>query len=290
MDLGYRPNAIGRSLAEGRTRMLACLSPNLTDYTFASIIEGAEAEARRHGYFLVASSAPDEANFAIIVDRLVSSRRTEGILVINPFIDGRRKYFLPEFPMVLIGSPSDDSQVGSVSLDNTQAGYLATNHLLSLGHRRIACISGPQIEDCVVDRMTGYKMALLEAGLQICPAYMGRGDWSASSAYAVVTQWLAEKLPFTAIFSQNDTMAIGAIRAMRAVGIRIPQDISVIGIDDMPLSSYFDPPLTTIRQDTYAIGQEAARNLVQVIENLTASKVHQRMPVELVIRQSTQAI
>ncbi len=287
-ELGYRPNAIARSLAEGRTHMLACFAPNLTDYTFANIIEGAEAEARQCGYFLVASSVPDETNFSNLIDQLVSSRRTEGLLVINPYIDSRHQYINHLFPTVLIGSVSREDGIGSVCLNDEEAGYQATRYLLDLGHCSIACITGPTSEDCVHDRTSGYQRALGEAGKVVDPSLIGYGDWSAATAYRVVEQWLQKPLRFSAIFAQNDSMAIGAIRALRSHKIRVPEDVSVIGVDDMPLASYFDPPLTTIRQDTYAIGREAARLLIQTIENPDLPNSYQRLPVELVVRQSTQ--
>lgn len=285
--LSYRPNMIARSMAQGRTRTLACLSPNLTDFTFAQIIEGAEAEARQHGYFLLSSSAPDTTAFAALVEQLVMHRRVDGVLVINPYIDDRHRHIVAETPVVLIGSRSRDHALSSICLDDHNAARAAVRHLIDLGHRRIAMIHGPLAEDCSQDRNAGYSAALHAAGLPVDPALIVSGDWSATSGDLAARRLLAGGAAFTAIFAQNDRMAVGAIRALREAGRRVPADVSVIGFDDIPLASYFDPPLTTVRQDIPGIGQQAARLLIRALEQPEAAPEHISAPAELVVRQST---
>jgi LacI family repressor for deo operon, udp, cdd, tsx, nupC, and nupG len=287
-ELGYQPNAIARSLADGRTHMLACLAPNLTDYTFARIIEGAEAECRQHGFFLISSSAPDEAAFAALINELVPSRRIEGLMVINPYIDQRTQHLPENVPTVFIGGhPRPGHDVAAITLDDYGAARSAVQHLTGLGHQRIAMITGPLVEDCTQDRITGYRAALQEANLKADPAWIVEGDWSASSAHTATLRLMNLKPPPTAIFAQNDRMGLGALRAARDLGLRVPEQLSVIGLDDMPLASYFDPPLTTMRQDMFAIGRTAAQLLVQAVEQPQAKQPQLRQPAELVIRQST---
>ena len=136
-ELGYRPNAMARSMARGRSGVLACISPNLTDYTFASIIDGAEREARRRGYFLLSASAPDEDTFVALIDELVTSRRAEGIMVINPYADGRHTRLPQDYPLVFAGARPRTEAANSVALDDEEAAHLATKHLIDLGHRQI---------------------------------------------------------------------------------------------------------------------------------------------------------
>jgi LacI family repressor for deo operon, udp, cdd, tsx, nupC, and nupG len=287
-ELGYQPNAIARSLAAGRTHTLACLAPNLTDYTFARIIEGAETESRQHGFFLISSSAPDENAFAALINELVPSRRIEGLMVINPYIDQRTQHLPKNFPTVFIGGhPRQGHAVDAITLDDHGAAQAAMHHLIELGHKRIAMITGPLVEDCTQDRITGYRNALQDAQLKIDPALIIEGDWSASSAYKAALRLLKIKQPPTAIFAQNDRMALGALRAARDLGLSVPGQLSVIGLDDMPLASYFDPPLTTMRQDMFAIGRTAARLLVRAVEQPQARHQQLRQPAELIIRQST---
>lgn len=286
--LGYQPNAIARSLAQGRTRTLACVAPNLTDYTFACIIEGAEVESRQQGYFLISSSAPDEATFAALINELVPSHRIEGVLIINPYVDNRVAALPKNFPTVFVGGQARaDTDVDSVALDDEAAARAATNHLIELGHRRIAMITGPVIEDCTRERIIGYHAALMAAGLPIDASLTVAGDWSASSGHAAFASLVDRAAPPTAIFAQNDRMALGALRAARDRGLHVPDQIAVIGLDDMPLASYFDPPLTTMHQDMFAIGRTAAQLLVRAVDHPQAKRQRLRLPAQLLVRQST---
>jgi DNA-binding LacI/PurR family transcriptional regulator len=287
--LGYSPSAIARSMAHGRTHTLACISPNLTDYTFASIIEGAEQEARRHGFFLLSSSAQDAESFCSLIDELVGHRRVDGMLVINPYVDRRyeNKRLPANFPTVYVGAAAREEEISSVCLDDELVAYDATRHLLALGHRSIAMVTGPLEEDCTRDRNLGYRRALEEAGLKYNPQFVSQGDWSASSGQAAFLQLAERELRPSAVFAQNDRMALGILRAARDLDLEIPKELAVIGVDDMPLSSYFDPPLTTIRQDTVQIGREAARLMIQTIEDVHFKPQHIRLPGQLIVRNST---
>jgi DNA-binding LacI/PurR family transcriptional regulator len=285
--MGYRPSAIARSMARGQTHTLACISPNLTDYTFASLIEGAEAEARKHEYFMLSSSARDPKAFRELVDELVGHRRVDGLIIINPYSDQRFQHIPENFPVVFVGARSHEQHIPSVSLDDEKVAYEATKHLISLGHTNIAAITGPMEEDCSQDRAEGYRRALEEAGIPFDTAKVVEGDWSASSGQAALLSFVEQGRVPTAIFAQNDRMAMGVLRAARDANLKIPSQLAVIGVDDMPLSSYFDPPLTTMRQDMPLIGQEAARMLLDIIQEKDVPLREIKLPAQLVVRQST---
>jgi DNA-binding LacI/PurR family transcriptional regulator len=223
--LGFRPNAIARSMAAGRTHTLACLSPNLTDYTFASLIEGAEVEARQSGYFLLSASAPDADTFATLVEQLVESRRTEGLVVINPYID-LRYTFLPEnFPTVFLGARPRGEKVSSVYLDEDAAARSATNHLLSLGHTHISHICGPMNEDCSQDRLQGYQTALKYAGIPYEPALVVE-----ELVRYIRVSGCANRDKSNTLFTQHlhkTIMAAGAIRP-RECGLQVPDDVFIL--------------------------------------------------------------
>jgi len=286
-ELGFSPNAIARFMARGRTHLLACISPNLTDFTFASLIEGAESEARQHGYFVITASAPCAEDFNLLVEQLFSSRQAEGLVVINPYADERYQNLPAHIPTVFLGARPRDNEADAVYLDEENAGSQAARHLLALGHRRIAAITGPKIEDCAQDRCAGYAAELRAAGIDPQEEWMYEGDWSATSGYQAIEHFLSRRLDFSAVFAQNDRMAVGAIRALRDAGRSVPEDISVMGFDDIPLASYFDPPLTTIRQDIPYSGQQAVRLLMRRIEAPEAPPQTVLVPAELVVRQST---
>ncbi len=286
-QLGYRPNAIARSMARGQTHTLACISPNLTDYTFASVIEGAETEARQHDYFLLSSSATDPDAFHALVDELVGHRRVDGLIVINPYSDDRFQHIPEKFPVVFVGAQSHEQKISSVCLDDEKVAYEATRHLISLGHTDIALVTGPMEEDCSLDRTEGYRRALQEAGIPFDDAKIIEGDWSATSGQDALLSFVEQGRVPTAVFAQNDRMAMGVLRAARDVNIKVPTQLAVIGVDDMPLSSYFDPPLTTMRQDMPRIGQEATRMLLEIIQKKNTDQREVKLSAELVVRQST---
>jgi DNA-binding LacI/PurR family transcriptional regulator len=288
--LDYRPNAIARSMARGQTRTLACISPNLTDFTFASIIEGAEAEARRLGYFLLSSSARDAESFESLVDELIGHRRVDGLLVMNPYADERYQLIPENTPVVFVGARARGDNFCSVCLDDEVVAYEATCYLISCGHTRIGMVTGPMAEDCSMDRMVGFQRAIEEHNLAFLPELVIEGDWSASSGHAALMQLSANNDLPGALFVQNDRMAMGVLGAARDIGISVPGQLSIIGVDDMPLTQHYDPPLTTMRQDMPRIGLEAARILIRTIEGGQGQQCQLKLPAELVLRQSVKKI
>lgn len=286
-ELGYRPSAIARSMARGQTHTLACISPNLTDYTFASVIEGAETEARQHGYFILSSSATDPDAFRELVDELVGHRRVDGLIVINPYSDARFEHLPENFPVVFVGARAHGEGISSVCLDDEKVAYEATRHLISLGHTGIAMVTGPMEEDCSQDRTEGYRRALTEAGIPFDESMIVEGDWSATSGQDALLSFVEQGRAPTAVFAQNDRMAMGVLRAARDVNLKVPSQLAVIGVDDMPLSSYFDPPLTTMQQDMPRIGREATRILLDIINKKNTSLREVKLSAQLIVRQST---
>ncbi|MGD2205337.1 MAG: LacI family DNA-binding transcriptional regulator [Anaerolineae bacterium] len=288
-ELGYRPNVAARSIVVGRTCTLGCISPSLTDYTFANIIDSSQAEARRLGYFVLTGSAPTVADVEPLLEEMLR-RRVDGLMVLNPRADERYRYFLPlikkGLAVLYLNSTPQEEPVSSIHCDDRDGGYQATRYLIDLGHKAIATILGPGNEEASDDRLAGYRQALIEAGLACDPDHTIRGDWSATSGYEATGQLLTASRPFSAIFAQNDQMAVGAIRALREAGRQVPDDVSVIGFDDIPLASYFDPPLTTVRQPMQETGERAARLLVETIQNPDRTPEQIAIPARLVERAS----
>ncbi len=269
-ELDYRPSAVARSMVAGHTCTLGCISPNLIDYTLASIIQSAQAEARCQGYFILVGSAPTEADVGPLLEEMLL-RQVDGLLVINPYADDRYRHFVPlvkkGMAVVYLNNTPQDEPVSSVRCDDHEGGYQATRYLIDMGHTAIATLVGPANEECTFDRLAGYRQALAQAGLDFDPMLTPRGDWSATSGYQATQGLLEAGRSFSAIFAQNDRMAVGAIRALREAGRRVPDDISVIGFDDIPLASYFDPPLTTLRQPMEESGRQAVRLLIEAIQS-----------------------
>jgi len=286
-ELGYRPNAIARSMAKGKSSTLACIAPNLTNITFASIIDGAEWQARQEGYYLLSASAPDEQTFSALIDELASSRRTEGIIVMNPYQDSRHRYLSNAFPTVFAGARPRPGINNSVALNDFAVAYQATQHIINLGHQRIAMITGPMVEDCCQDRRDGYLKALQDANISPCSALQVESNWSPQSGYDSFMSLLAKGEHPTAVFAHNDHIAVGVIKAAKEAGVSVPEQLSVIGVDDIPLASFISPPLTTLRQDFAAMGQEAVKLLMQAIREPNAPKQNHVLPADLILREST---
>ena len=220
-----------------------------------------------------------------------TSRIAEGLFVINPYADGRHNLLPPAAPTVFVAArPRERDTVSSVALDDVIVALQATQHLIELGHRRVAMVTGPIVEDCSQDRCSGYKQALKDNSINPDPNLVMTGDWTATSGYHALQRLFNLPSPPTAIFAQNDRMAIGVLRAAREMGIVVPDELSVIGVDDMPLSSYFDPPLTTMRQDPISIGREAARLLIDKLEKRETSPKHLLLQAQLIQRRSTKPI
>ncbi len=293
LELGYRPNAIARSMVQGNTHTLGCISPNLTDPVFTRIIESAQAEARRLGYFILIGSASSVDEVQPLLDELLY-RCVDGLIVLNARDDERYKLLEPVIrnnsPMVFVKNSAVDESVSSVRCDDIQGGYLATKHLLDFGHQQIATILGRQNEQCTSERIEGYKMALQEAGLSVDEKLIIHGDWSSQSGSDAVENLLKVSRDFTAIFAQNDRMAAGAIRTLREAGFKIPEDYSIIGYDNGPLASLLDPPLTTIEQPLEEFGTQAAKILIQTIQGKNQHPVDFCSSPALIRRKSSTFI
>jgi DNA-binding LacI/PurR family transcriptional regulator len=288
--LGYIPNVIAKSMARGATKTLACISPNLIDYTYASIIDAAQAEVRQLGYYIISVSVPDEELFSKIIAELVLSGRTDGLLLINPCVHQWKKYLPQAFPVVIAGAYPFEDSVNTASLDEIAAGRMATQHLIENGHRKIAVIAGPADEYSAQARLTGYRDALRNASIPYHSTLIMEGDWSATAGYQAVEMLLSAGAEFTAIFAQNDRMAVGAIKSLQSHQMNVPEDVSVVGFDDIPLASYFTPSLTTMQQNMDELGKQAARLLIRALEQSEPEFEHIKIPSHIILRSSTASL
>lgn len=286
--MGYEPDPIARSM-KGSTYTFGCITPNLSDFNISAIVQAAQSEARKNGYFILTGSAQTEFDVPPLLKEILN-RRVDGLLVINPRDDNRYRHLQPlieaGLPIVYIKNSPAEEPVFAVCLDDFRGGYLATQYLLSLGHKSIVVILGPENEECTKNRLAGYMKALDDAGMEADQRLIIQGDWSASTGKTVITKFLRYQVEFSAIFAQNDRMALGAIRALRETGLRIPQDVSVVGYDDLPLTSYFDPPLTTIHQPIERFGQIGVQLLFEAVNKPDSKPKTIKLDPSLIIRES----
>ncbi|MFN8473128.1 MAG: LacI family DNA-binding transcriptional regulator [Anaerolineae bacterium] len=291
-DLDYRPSAIARSLVSQRTHVLGLFTADFSDYTHARIIEGAEAEARHQGYLIFVSGGDRGPDGEPLSTPLLSQHQTEGLLIVYHGSDRDTgalfEHISSDLPVVTIGYGRDRSHVVSLGIANVQGGRLATEHLLSLGHRRVALISGPRQFYASQERYVGYTQALAQADLQVDQRLVDAGDWTSASGYAAMLR-LLDSASFDAVFVQNDRMAMGALQALRERGLRVPDDMAVVGFDDIPSTPYFDPSLTTVHQPNFELGRAAAQTLIDIIHGAPPPAEPIRLATHLVVRLSCGA-
>jgi LacI family transcriptional regulator len=188
----------------------------------------------------------------------------------------------------LVGRHPTDTRVNYVDADNINGARQATRHLLRLGRTRIGLISGPQNMIAGVDRLTGHSQALHERGLAVEPELVVSGGFSESGGYLAMQQMLASRPD--AIFAASDAMAMGALRALREAGLRVPEDVALVGFDDLPFAARAEPPLTTVRQPTHRMGAMTVETLIELMEQPASSPYHLILPTELVVRASCGAM
>lgn len=287
--LGYKPNALARGLVSRRSHLLGIITLPLNDYFRSQIITGLEKQARAMGYACQMSFTSDNADDLneLIVDML--ARQVDGIVILAP-----KQFANPalsvDIPIVTVAHKLDKPNAINVDVDNIDGAYQAMRHLLSLGHRNIGQIVGPGEWIPVSDRIEGARRALAEHQLKPCSNYIVEcQEWSFEAGYTATQKLLACSPEITALFCHMDWMATGAYRALREAKLRIPEDVSVIGYDDLPICQFLDPPLASVRQPSRGLGQLVAQLAVNVVEHTTPFRQDILVPVELVLRSSVIA-
>ncbi len=283
--LEYRPSALARGLRLQRTKTLGMLVPDITNPFFPPIIRGAEEAGRERGYELVLSNTDDSPERENASLQVMRERQADGLLIAtsrmaDATLTGVRR---DHFPFVLVNRGSRASADHSVEVDNESAAAKAVAHLASLGHRRIAHIAGPLSTTTGAERAASYRASI--AALRLGEAIVVE-----ASAYSEEAgRAAAGALPgdVTAIFAANDLLAIGALGALRQAGRRVPQDVSIVGVNDIPLAGLIDPPLTTIRVPQREMGGIATRMLIAILEGEPVAVRHVVLETELVVRAST---
>ena len=283
-QLAYRPNAAARALVTRRTHTLGVIGIDSPLYGPAMMLNGIE-RAAQHGYFVVIASLPalDRRSMLDTVDRFLG-HAVEGIIVIAPQTSAvaALSHVPADLPLVAVGCGTR-APLTSIAVDNAAGAGRATRYLLGLGHETVHHVAGPSTWLDARERVDGWRAALSEAGARE-PGVIS-GDWSARSGYEI-GQKLAARDDVTAVFCANDTLALGLVRALTEHGRRVPDDISVVGFDDVPEAGYFLPPLTTVRQDFGEVGRLALSALVDRITSGPGPGVHLAVPPELVVRAS----
>ncbi len=285
--LGYHPNVLAQGLITHRTGTIAVVVTDICDPAYPLAIRGIVDVATATGYSLFLVSANTRATDPNYL-RFVSQYRVDGAIVYSSSVTDEEIKQLQAYGVrtVLINRQMDG--IASIAVDGEQGGYLATHHLLTLGHQRVAYISGSSTTRQTLPRRTGYERALREASIAVDPALIVAGDSEPEGGAAAMGQLLALAHPPTAVFAYNDMTAIGALETLKARGLRVPEDISVVGYDGIEVTRFLTPPLTTIEQPRRLLGTLAMKILLHLLrdEPIPPEEVATLIP-QLVLRQST---
>jgi DNA-binding LacI/PurR family transcriptional regulator len=286
----YRPNFIARSLRSARTYTLGVLVPELSDGYSAMVLSGVEEHLLKEGYFYFVASHRHRADLIERYPRLLLERCVEGMIAVDTPVTQE-----PSYPVVTVSGHHDTKGITKVLLDHGQAAKLALEYLTHLGHRQIAVIKGQEFSSDTKVRWEAIRDEAGEIGVSIDPSLVTQleGDLpSPETGYVAAQKLLASGRLFTALFAFNDVSAIGAIRALQEAGHRVPEDISVVGFDDIYSAAFHNPALTTIRQPLREMGRLAAEHLLNRIANSPESPFPEVVTVqpELVIRKSTAPV
>jgi DNA-binding LacI/PurR family transcriptional regulator len=297
-DLGYTPNHVARSLRQRKTTILAMLVPRLGNPYYTDIVGGGQVAALERGYAVTVMPAPDPETRAHAV-RLLGGGIVDGVIVAhhaNELVDELRHLRAQGVHTVVVQGRSPDPRIPAIRVDTEESAYVATRHLIGLGHRRIAHLtvrggmSGRPVEPRS-DRLSGYRRALLEGGVAPDDHLVVIGDFKANTmaaGAAMAAELLRRPWPRpTAIFTYNDLAAVGAMRTLSAAGVRVPEDMSVVGHDGIPMGGFTNPALTTVAHHSSELGRLAVCLLCDLLEGRPPGELERLLPTELVVRASS---
>ena len=288
-QLRYRPNAAARAMVGARSRSIGLITTGSSDYGPSSTVLGLLSAARAADYSVSLATAVDTepASVQAAVD-LVLGQHVEALVVVasrTRIMEAVAGLNL-RIPVVLIESSGRTSRP-SLSIDQYAGSRLATEHLLGLGHRRIVHVAGPQDSMDAIERLRGWRDTMAEHGLVARPPL--EGDWTPGSGYRIGAALVRDGLDLTALVVANDQMSLGCVHALAEEGIRVPDDVSVVGFDDIPEAEHFAPPLTTLRQDFRRLGNDILTTVLDVLEGRQVEPLPRPVPT-LVVRRSTRAL
>ena len=285
-ELNYQPNVFARGLASGESMAIGVLTQNFGSPFYDAILQGVVYGLRGTHYFPIFADGqwhPESEKEAI---RALMQRQIDGLIVLGGFLAGDDlQQYSGRIPVVVVARQLPGYEENCLYIDNVEAACKATQHLIDLGHRRIAHVSGRADHPDAVRRKRGYLRALEIAGIEPHEDLIVEGDFRRQSGVLAVNMLLSRGVSFSAIFAANDQMAYGVRLGLYRRGIRVPEDLSLVGFDDEPAAAYMIPPLTTIRQPAGKLGQEAAKVILARIKGQSVSP--EILSAELIMREST---
>lgn len=286
-ELNYKPNKLARNLRKLESKTIVVVIPDISNPFFTGVIRGIQHVAMQHEYFVLLGDTKNDVKAEQDFIEQIKERAADGVILITARTPQQKiMEMAQEVPLVMACEYIAGANLSMVTIDNVASSARVIDHLTRLGHQRIGFISGPLDIILSRDRLNGYMQGLVQHGLEPDPSLIVEGDFTISSGYHLAMQLLNLSQPPTAIFASNDEMAIGAIKALKEIGIQIPQEMAVVGFDDISMATVIEPALTTVAQPKFEIGKRAMEMLLQTIQHPAMNKEHVVLPDQLVIRES----
>jgi len=289
-ELGYQPNLLGRNLRRTRTNLVLVLLPSIANPFYAAIVKGIEDVAHNNGYNIMLCNTESNVERERLYIRLLKNKLADGVIFLAPQISADELTELSlKYPVVQCCEYRENAGVSHVSIDNFMAAYEATKHLIRLGHKKIGLLSSDNDFISTKQRENGYRKALEEYRIMLNKIWLGFGDYGYNSGYDYGSKLLGNDDRPTAVFAISDLMAIGVIKAAADKGITVPDDLSVVGFDNISYAYMHTPSLTTISQPRYDIGEAAMKLMLAHINEPDYPPCSLILKHQLVLRESTQA-
>lgn len=290
--LGYQPNALSRALRRQHSYSIVVVVPYIHNPFYSGVVQGIENVAHANSYKVLLGESQGSQQRLDTYGAMLLTKEADGLILLGAMLptslQPTARHPERRFPVVMACEYVPGFDAPNVRIDNAEAAAEMTDHLIGLGHRRIALIRGPSHNPLSADRLKGYRNRMSKQGLPVPAEYLVKGDFSAESGYQGMQKLLALSSRPTAIFCANDEMAMGAIRAAKEAKLRVPQDVSVVGFDDIRFSEFVDPPLTTIGQPQLELGETAMRLMLDVLAGRSAAKAVV-LPHRLILRGSSRS-
>jgi LacI family transcriptional regulator len=288
-QLGYRPNTIARSLVTKSTQTIALLLPDITNPFYAALVSGIQQSALSHGHTMLLCTTENDPEREEHYLRVLRAKQVDGALVDGLVLpsDTIARFVEDGFPIVCLDRDIDSRSIPLVQVDNRLGGRLATEHLISLGHSRVAHVMGARELGISDERLAGYRDELAAAGVETAASLVEEGRFTEEGGHEAARALLERNPDLTAIFAANDLSAVGVLNAIAETGRRVPEDISVVGFDDLRLAAFTSPPLTTVRQPAVEIARLATELLIGLTRGKQVEQMRHQLEPELVVRASS---
>lgn len=287
---GYTPSARAVGLAKGRTQTVGMLVPSLTWPWMGDVLQGVADVLEARGYGLLLNTMNRGGDSLTQFARHVSANAFDGLLLIEPpdtlsYITTLHESGLP---VVMIDDRGHHPGFPSVATSNREGAAAAAEHLLGIGRTRLAMITGPMEFGCVRDRIDGFRTTLRSAGVRLDDGLLVEGDFTRGGGYEAIKQILRSRCPFDGVFAHNDLTAVGVLDGLREIGLAVPEDVAVVGFDDIPVAEHTQPALTTVRQPSREMGEKAASMLLSLLAGEQPPEEPWIVPTSLVVRDSAR--